>query len=77
MPSVWTRSSDELHREYIANTEAFYRVDKSRSRAQGGAGLGLALCGEIARIHHGTLQFESRPGAGTLVTAELKGGAAA
>lgn len=58
-------------------TEAFYRVDKSRSRAQGGAGLGLALCGEIVQIHHGTLQFESRPGAGTLVTAELKGGAAA
>lgn len=58
-------------------TEAFYRVDKSRSRAQGGAGLGLALCGEIVRIHHGTLQFESRPGAGTLVTAELKGGATA
>ncbi len=26
MPSVWTRSCDELHREYIANTEAFYRV---------------------------------------------------
>lgn len=26
MPSVWTRSSDELHREYIANTEAFYRA---------------------------------------------------
>ena len=26
MPSVWTRSCDELHREYIANTEAFYRA---------------------------------------------------
>lgn len=26
MPSVWTRAADELHREYIANTEAFYRA---------------------------------------------------
>ena len=26
MPSVWTRSADELHREYIANTEALYRA---------------------------------------------------
>ena len=26
MPSVWTRTSDELHKEYIANTEAFYRA---------------------------------------------------
>ena len=26
MPSVWTRSADELHKEYIANTEAFYRT---------------------------------------------------
>ncbi len=32
-------------------TEAFYRVDKSRSRKQGGAGLGLALCKEIVRLH--------------------------
>ena len=55
-------------------TEAFYRVDKSRSRAQGGAGLGLALCREIVRIHHGTLEFQSEPGRGTLVNVTLKGG---
>lgn len=55
-------------------TEAFYRVDKSRSRAQGGAGLGLALCREIVRFHHGTLEFQSEPGRGTLVTVTLKGG---
>lgn len=46
-------------------TEPFYRVDKSRSRSQGGAGLGLALCAEIARLHEGELRFESAPGAGT------------
>ena len=32
-------------------SEAFYRIDKSRSRAQGGAGLGLAICSKIAEIH--------------------------
>ena len=56
-------------------TEAFYRVDKSRSREQGGVGLGLALCREIAALHSGSLRFESRVGGGTTVIAELRGGA--
>lgn len=55
-------------------TEAFYRVDKSRSRAQGGAGLGLSLCNEIAAIHGGELKFKSVLGKGTRVTVTLKGG---
>lgn len=54
-------------------TEAFYRVDKSRSRAQGGAGLGLALCKQIVELHNGSLRYESKPGAGTQVTATLYG----
>lgn len=54
-------------------TEAFYRVDKSRSRKQGGTGLGLALCLKIVELHNGTLRFESKPGVGTCVIAELKG----
>ena len=57
-------------------TEAFYRVDKSRSRAQGGVGLGLALCDEIARLHHGSLTIRSVLGRGTVITAEMKGGRA-
>lgn len=55
-------------------TEAFYRVDKSRSRAQGGVGLGLALCSEIAALHSGELTIRSVEGQGTSITAELKGG---
>ena len=59
-------------REHL--TEAFYRVDKSRSRKQGGAGLGLSLCEKIVKLHGGELSFESEEGRGTKVTAELKGG---
>lgn len=52
-------------------TEAFYRVDKARSRNQGGAGLGLALCKQIVELHNGHIQFSSVPGKGTRVTATL------
>ena len=52
-------------------TEAFYRVDKSRSRAQGGVGLGLTLCSRILELHGGTIAFDSRLGSGTCVTVTL------
>ncbi len=48
-------------------TEPFYRTDKSRSRAEGGAGLGLALCKNIAEVHGATMRFESKIGEGTKV----------
>lgn len=57
-------------------TQAFYMVDKARGRASGGAGLGLALCVEIARLHRGTLAVESDLGRGTKVTVRMKGGLA-
>lgn len=56
-------------------TEAFYRVDKSRSRSQGGVGLGLNLCSEIVKLHNGEMTIESRVGNGTCVTVRLNGGA--
>lgn len=52
--------------------EAFYMVDKSRAREQGGAGLGLALCSKILQLHGGTLRFESTPGVGTTAILLLK-----
>ena len=55
-------------------TEAFYRVDKARSRKQGGFGLGLALCQEIALLHNGSIAFANQPAGGACVTVELRGG---
>lgn len=57
-------------------TEAFYMVDKSRAREQGGAGLGLALCKQIMEIHHGIMEFEAQDEGGTRVLLTLGGGAA-
>jgi len=48
-------------------TEPFYRVDKSRSREQGGAGLGLTLCKQIAEAHEAKMQIESSTETGTTV----------
>lgn len=52
--------------------EPFYMEDKSRSRKQGGAGLGLALCKQIAELHGTSLLFKSEAGCGTAVTFKLK-----
>ena len=46
--------------------EPFFRVDKSRSRALGGVGLGLALVREIVRVHDGSITVSSNPSGGTI-----------
>jgi two-component system, OmpR family, sensor kinase len=54
--------------------ERFYRVDKSRSRAQGRAGLGLAICKAIIDAHGGSIDVSSQLGAGSTFSVELPRG---
>ncbi len=46
--------------------EPFYRVDKARSRKDGGVGLGVAICNQIASTLQGRLTYESQPQKGTI-----------
>lgn len=52
---------EEIHKI----TEAFYMVDKSRSRKAGGAGLGMTLCSRIVELHGAKWEIHSRVGEGT------------
>lgn len=52
-------------------TEPFYRVDKARARADGGSGVGLALCADIAAAFGTKLEFTSTVGQGTTVALTL------
>lgn len=57
-----------IPKEEIARiTEAFYMVDKSRSRKEGGAGIGMALCQKIVALHNGVLLIDSKEAVGTIV----------
>ena len=59
------------HRDRIF--ERFYRVDPARSKATGGSGLGLAIARWAIGLNGGTVQFEAKPGAGSLFRIALPG----
>lgn len=47
--------------------EPFYMIDKSRTRSENGAGLGLALCTKIAEFHHIKIDVMSELNKGTSI----------
>jgi len=51
--------------------DRFYRVDPSRARATGGAGLGLSIVKQLVLAHAGRVWAESTPGVGTTVAFTL------
>jgi two-component system sensor histidine kinase BaeS len=51
--------------------DRLYRVDPSRSRAQGGSGLGLAICKTIVEAHDGKIMAQNAPSGGLQVTIAL------
>lgn len=53
-------------------TEAFYMVDKSRSRKQHGAGLGMALVAKVVEVHHAKMSIKSDGKTGTEVILDFE-----
>lgn len=65
----------EQYRESIF--QPFFRVDKSRSRENGGVGLGLSLVWEIAALHGGNVRVEESSEKGTTIAVRLPLGSSA
>ncbi len=51
--------------------ERFYKADPSRTRSNGGSGLGLSIAKKILEIHQGSIGVKSKLGAGTTFTVSL------
>lgn len=54
--------------------DRFFRVDESRSRESGGAGLGLSICKSVVEAHHGSIEATSQLGVGATFTVRLPRG---
>ncbi|QDT11979.1 sensor histidine kinase [Planctomycetes bacterium K23_9] len=57
--------------ELVRVTKRFYRVDKARTRQQGGSGLGLSIAEQIIETHGGTFQISSELGRGTTTSVRI------
>jgi two-component system OmpR family sensor kinase len=55
--------------------ERFYRADSSRTRASGGAGLGLSIVAAVTEAHGGTVELRPTPGGGATFVVTLPLGA--
>ena len=51
--------------------DRFYRTDRARSRASGGAGLGLSIAATLVAAHGGTIDVDSKPGHGATFVVRL------
>jgi signal transduction histidine kinase len=60
-------SAEDLPRVF----DRFWRSDRSRSRATGGSGVGLAVVRELVRAHHGDVELRSHVGLGTTARVAL------
>jgi heavy metal sensor kinase len=73
--SLWIVVSDTgegFESDYLPRAfEAFTRADESRSRAAGGAGLGLAIVRAVAEAHRGTVDASNRDDGGAVVVLRL------
>ena len=67
---VYVRDSGiGIPEEHLARVfDRFYQVDAARSGSQEGTGLGLAIVKSIMALHEGTVEIQSAPGHGTVVT---------
>lgn len=73
--TVWNSGVEIPASERERVFERFYRIDPSRSRRTGGAGLGLAISREIVQLFKGTIRVvDTAAGAGTSVEVVLPGG---
>jgi signal transduction histidine kinase len=70
---LWVRDTGiGIASEHLPHVfDRFYRADKARSRAEGGAGLGLSICRWIAEAHGGSISVQSALGNGATFTVKL------
>lgn len=65
-------SGEGIAEEHLPHIfDRFYRVDKGRSRATGGSGLGLSIVKQIVELHHGEISVVSKSNAGTIFTIKI------
>ncbi len=57
-----------LEKQQVKLFDRLYRVETSRNRARGGAGLGLAICSNIVEAHQGDVEVSSSPLGGLKIT---------